>query len=135
MAGKFDPAQVLAWVAKGFGSIPKPTRALQRTYTVEQPQDGEHAVTVRRVGGAPMLMAGWQVMAGADPDHTAIEAIANILGDAPSGRLHKRLVQRQLAASVFACGSWPGESCAPTNIGPGSARLKSKAKTLAANWR
>ena len=134
VAGKFDSAAVLALVAKSFGPIPRPTRVLPRTYTVEQPQDGERAVTVRRVGGAPMLLAGWQVMAGAAPDHAAVEAIANILGDVPSGRLHKRLVQRQLAASVFAFEfslAEPGPMFVGAQLSPGQDPQPARAELLA----
>ena len=36
---------------------PKPTRTLPRLYTLEPAQDGERSVTLRRVGGTPMLIA------------------------------------------------------------------------------
>src|SRR5581483_282379 len=38
----------------------------------------------------------------AHPDYAAAEVLALVLSEAPSGRLHKRLVEAQLAASVFA---------------------------------
>jgi len=50
VAGKFDPAKTLGWIAELFGSIPKPTRKLLPTYTEEPTQDGEREVTLRRVG-------------------------------------------------------------------------------------
>jgi zinc protease len=134
VSGRFDPAAALALVAKDFGPIPKPTRVIQRTYTVEQPQDGEKDVTVRRVGGTPLLIAGWQVMPGAHPDHVAIDAIASVLGDVPSGRLHRRLVQRQLAASVFAY-AWslaePGPMFVGAQLAPGQDPQRARAELLA----
>ena len=33
VAGKFDPDETLGWIAKIFGAIPKPARALPRLYT------------------------------------------------------------------------------------------------------
>src|SRR3954464_3162637 len=50
VAGKFDEAKALALVQKYLGSIPKPSRKLDDTYTEEPPQDGERLVTLRRVG-------------------------------------------------------------------------------------
>ena len=135
VSGKFDTAQVLAWVAQYFGPIAKPTRVLARTYTVEQAQDGERAVTVKRVGGAVTLIAAWQVMPGAHPDQTAIQAITNVLGDVPSGRLHKRLVQRQLAASAFSFGfdlAEPGPMFAGAQLAPGQDPQAARAELLAA---
>lgn len=102
VSGQFDAARVLAWVQQYFGKIPKPRRVLPTLYTLDAAQDGERALTLRRVGGAPLLYAGYHVPAAADPEFTAIELLALVLGDAPSGRLHKRLVEKQLAASVGA---------------------------------
>lgn len=105
ISGRFDTPRVLGWVAQFFGPIAKPTRRLMPTYTLEPPQDGERTVTVRRVGGTPMLYMGYHVPAGSAPEFAAVEMIANVLGDTPGGRLHKRLVEQQLAAQSFAF-SW-----------------------------
>jgi zinc protease len=101
VAGKFDSAQVLAWVVQSFGPIPKPARVLPRTYTVDPVQKGERTVTVRRKGGAPFLLAAWHGVAAGHTDYAATDALAAMLGNAPSGRLHKRLVEARLAASSF----------------------------------
>ncbi len=101
VSGKFEPAQVLAWVREFFGPIPKPARALPRQYTQEPVQDGERSLMLRRVGGVPLLFVGYHVPAAADPDYAAIKALGVILADTPSGRLHKRLTEQHLAASVF----------------------------------
>ena len=102
VSGKFDPAQVLKWVAESFGVIPKPTRTLPAMYTLDPVQDGERQVTLRRSGGAPLLMAAYHVPAGAQADFAAVEMLALILGDTPAGRLHRQLVEKQLAANSFA---------------------------------
>lgn len=102
VSGQFDPAKVLAWVQRSFGAIPKPKRVLPRLYTLDPVQDGERALTVRRVGGTPLLYAGYHTPPAGHPDHAAAELLALVMGDAPSGRLHKRLVEQQLAANVGA---------------------------------
>ncbi|MBC7726949.1 MAG: insulinase family protein [Microbacteriaceae bacterium] len=101
VTGKFDTAQVLAWTAQYFVPLPKPQRVLQRTYTLDPAQDGERSVTVRRKGGAPLLLVAWHGVPAAHPDYPAVQLLVEILGAAPSGRLHKRLVNQQLAASTF----------------------------------
>jgi len=100
IAGKFDEAKVFKWVADSFGKIPKPTTKEYPTYTVEPAQDGERSVFVRRAGGVPTLMAGWHVPAGSDPEFAAIDVLTQVLGDAPSGRLHVALVEAKKAARV-----------------------------------
>jgi zinc protease len=101
VAGRFDPAQVLAWVAQSFGPLPKPQRLLGPTYTLDAPQDGERSVYVRRVGGAPLVYMAYHLPPAAHPDFAAAALLAQLLSDAPSGLLHKRLVETKLAASVF----------------------------------
>ncbi len=101
VAGKFDGPKTLAYVNATFGRLPKPTRALEPTYTVEPVQDGERLVTIRRVGGTPLLVAGYHVPPSAQADRSATDLAATILTDAPSGRLYKALVETKLAAQVF----------------------------------
>jgi zinc protease len=101
VAGRFDAAQVLARVAESFGPIPRPTRVLPSNHTLEPAQDGERQVTVRRVGAAPFVFMAHHVPPGSHPDHPAIELLTQVLADTPGGRLHKRLVDKQLAAGAF----------------------------------
>jgi zinc protease len=108
VAGKFDPAATLRQIEGKFGTIPRPVRSLERgnllyqTYTVEPAQDGERLVTLRRVGDAPVVMAGYHVPDGAHPDFAAIDVLTRVLGDAPSGRLYRALVDTKMAAAANA---------------------------------
>ena len=102
VSGRFDAARTMAWVREAFGAIPRPKEALPSLYTLDPAQDGERSVTVRRVGGVPLLYVGYHVMPGAHADHAAVSLLSLILGDTPSGRLHRQLTERQLAASTFA---------------------------------
>ncbi|MEO7851889.1 MAG: pitrilysin family protein, partial [Rubrivivax sp.] len=102
VSGKFDAAQALGWVVGSFGEIPEPTRKLPLQYTLDPAQDGERSVTLRRSGGAPLLMAAYHVPPGSSTEFAAVEMLAQVLGDTPSGRLHKGLTEAGLASSTFA---------------------------------
>jgi len=110
IAGAFDPDQTLAWVAKYFGAIPKPSRTLPRLYTVEPVQDGERIVTIRRVGDEQLVGVAYHGVPGAHPDYVAIDALAEIMTIAPAGRLYKSLVETKKASAV---GSWAAELLDP----------------------
>ena len=134
VSGKFDPARVLAWVADSFGKTPKPTRKLPVLYTLDPAQDGPRSVTLRRSGGTPLTYAAYHAPAGSAKDFAATELLAVILGDSPTGRLHKRLVQRQLAAETSAS-AWsladPGVFVASAQFAPGQDVDKAQAEMLA----
>lgn len=122
VSGKFDPAKVVGWVQAEFSKLPVPKRKLPKLYTIDPVQDGERAVTLRRQGGVPLLFAGYHVPPGAHPDTAAVELLGLVMSDVPAGRLHKKLVESQLAASVF---SWnavlhdPGFSLYGAQLAPG----------------
>ena len=101
VAGKFDEPQTLDLIVQYFGAIPKPTRTLPSFYTQEPTQDGERAVTIRRVGDVQWVMSAYHVPAGADPDFAALDLVVLTLGDTPAGRLHKGLVETKQASQVF----------------------------------
>lgn len=100
LAGKFDPAKVLPLIQKYFGSIEKPTRVLENTYTEEPPQDGARAVTLKRVGDVAAVGLMYHIPAGTHPDFAALDILADILTDQPSGHLYRRLVTPGHATSV-----------------------------------
>ncbi|MDQ6684365.1 MAG: insulinase family protein, partial [Pseudomonadota bacterium] len=100
VAGKFDEAKTLATIAATFGKIPRPKRVLEPTYTLDPAQDGERTVTLRRVGDTPLLLSMYHVPAGSSPDFAPLTLATLILGG-PEFRLHKALVEKQLAAAAF----------------------------------
>ena len=102
VAGKFDEAQALTLISQSFGPIPKPKRTLPVFYTVEPTQDGERSITLRRIGDVQMVAAGYHVPAGSQPDFASLDVMSFILGDTPSGRLYKALVETKKATSVYA---------------------------------
>ncbi|MGZ5036536.1 MAG: M16 family metallopeptidase [Usitatibacter sp.] len=101
LTGSFDEAKTLALIADTFGKIPRPERKIQPTYTIDAAQQGERSVTVRRVGDTQMALAVYHVPAGSSPDYAAVEILETVLGDTPTGRLHKALVETKQAAAAF----------------------------------
>jgi zinc protease len=101
IAGRFNEATALKLAADTFGTIPRPARKLDRTYTVEPTQDGERTVTVRRVGNVQVAAAQYHVPPATTPDYAAVELAATILADQTSGRLHKALVETGKASGIF----------------------------------
>jgi zinc protease len=101
VTGKFDPAKTLAIIADTFAKIPRPARVIEPTYTLDPVQDGEHAVTVRRVGGAPVLYAMYHIPAGSDPRYAAAILSLTILGG-NEFRLSHSVIEKGLAADAGA---------------------------------
>ena len=101
VAGRIDPAKTLQMVLDTFGRLPRPVRTLPRLYTQEPVQDGERQVVVRRTGDVQIVLAGYHVPAGSDPDFAPVAVLSQILGDTPTGRLHKALVETGTATAVF----------------------------------
>lgn len=100
IAGKFDEKKALAYVQQYFGPIPKPTRVLQPTYTVEPPQDGERKVELRRTGDIQYVSMGYHTPAVADKDYAVNDALIQVLTNDPSGILYKKLVETKLASKI-----------------------------------
>ncbi len=104
ISGQFETERALELVQEHFGSIAKPERGLDtklwETYTREQYQDGPREVTVHRSGTVPTLMAAFHIPSALHDDFAAVEALSFVLGDTPSGRLHKALVEPGLASQV-----------------------------------
>jgi zinc protease len=101
IAGKFDEAQALALVAKHFGALPRPRRELPPFWTVEPTQDGERTYAVRRKGDIQIVMVAYKVPSSLHVDSDAIGFSSFILGQVPTGRLHKAIVEKGLASQVF----------------------------------
>jgi zinc protease len=102
VAGKFDPVSALGTISRLFGAIPKPKRALPQFWTVEPTQDGERTYAVRRQGDVQIVALGYKIPSGLHPDSDVLDFASSILGDVPTGRLHKLLVESGMASEVFA---------------------------------
>jgi zinc protease len=102
VTGKFEEAKALALVQKYFGSIPKPSRKLNNTYTEEPPQDGERLVTLRRVGKVGAVGVVYHIPSAGHADWAPLSLLAGLLSQQPNGRLYHALVESKKATSVNA---------------------------------
>lgn len=102
VAGKFDETRALELVQQHFGSIPRPERRLNPTYTEEPPQDGERRVELHRVGDVGIVEAMYHVPAMSHPDFAALQVLTIILSTPPTGRLYKSLVESKKATQARA---------------------------------
>ncbi|MCP3137125.1 M16 family metallopeptidase [Pyxidicoccus xibeiensis] len=102
VAGRFDEAKALTMIQDTFGKLKKPAEPVPATYTAEPTQDGEREVTLRRVGDTSVLTSLYHVPEGAHPDFAAIDVLTLAMGNNPSGRLYKVLVETKKAARVGA---------------------------------
>jgi zinc protease len=102
IAGQFDQAKALAYVAETCGAIPRPTRKLDQPYTVEPAQDGERFVALRRVGENPAISIAWHAPALSNSDSAALEVLGGVLagGRGQTGRLYNALVDNKKALGV-----------------------------------
>jgi zinc protease len=100
IAGRFEEQRALELIDRYFGAIPAPTRELIDNYTVEPNQDGEREVVVRRVGDVQILMAAYHAPDGAHEEFVPLQIASEVLGDVPSGRLYKALVETGLASQI-----------------------------------
>ena len=102
LAGKFDYDRTLEKIEEYFGVIPRPERVLEATYTEEPAQDGPRSVVLRRSGGVAAAGLAYHIPAGSDPESVALDVLADVLAQRPSGRLYKDLVESGRAARVSA---------------------------------
>ena len=100
VVGKFDQEKALTLINKYFGTIPRPERKLDATYTEEPPQEGERIVTLRRIGEVPVVGVAYHIPAAAHKDMAALDVLETTLTDDPSGVLYQALVKTKKASSV-----------------------------------
>ncbi|HMF17583.1 MAG TPA: pitrilysin family protein, partial [Gemmataceae bacterium] len=100
VAGKFDEKKALNYISRYFGSLKRPERKLDKTYTDEPAQDGERIVILRRVGKVPVVGMMYHIPAAAHADMAPLDVLGEILTDAPSGRLYKALVDTKKATRI-----------------------------------
>ncbi len=101
IAGNFDENIALGFIDQYFGAIPRPERKLPQIYTQDPIQDGEREVSLRRVGATQLAGVAYHIPSGSHEDYAAIDIIVHTLGNTPSGRIYKNMVDSKIATRVF----------------------------------
>ncbi len=101
VAGKFEEDFAYAQIQKLFGTIAKPTRVLEATYTEEPAQDGAREVKLMRSGDVACTGVAYHIPAGSHPDYAAVRILADVLTNEPGGHLYKALVETGEASEIF----------------------------------
>ena len=86
IGGSFDETKALQMVADTIGKIPRPTRKLELTYTVEPVQDGERFVVLRRVGTGKEVIIAYHGPSAAQPDEAALQVLSGGMSGGGGGR-------------------------------------------------
>ncbi|WP_038183129.1 M16 family metallopeptidase [Vibrio rhizosphaerae] len=101
IGGDIDTEQTLAWVAKYFGSIPRgpevkspPKRPVTLT--------ADRYVTMEDRIQQPMVVIGWPTEYKGAKSQTALDVLAQVLGDGNNSLLYQSLVKTQQALSAGA---------------------------------
>ncbi len=102
ITGRFEKDRALELVNKYLGSIPKPERKLDATYTEEPPQDGERYVELKRVGEIGSVIAAYHVPAAAHEDWAPLSILASVLSEDKVGLLEQALVETKIATRASA---------------------------------
>jgi predicted Zn-dependent peptidase len=97
IAGDFDSAEAMKLVKKYYGKI-KAEKEPPPVTTVEPEQRGEKRIDCYKAAQLPILMAGYKIPAGNDPDIVPLHIAGKILFGGESSRLHHRLVYTEQKA-------------------------------------
>lgn len=102
VAGRFDQAQLDAWVDKYFAPIATPTREIPRVTAVEPERTAARDLTVYEPNvPLPAIAISWPDLPATHPDVAAWSVANAILSRGQSSRLYKSLVyEQQIAADV-----------------------------------
>jgi zinc protease len=113
ITGRIDETKTLQMVAESVGKLPRPSRVLDQTYTVEPAQDGERFVALRRVGQGQNVIVAYHAVAAGHPDAALLQVLSGVMngggggrggrgggGGGQEGRLAKALVDTKLVQSA-----------------------------------
>ncbi len=101
VAGQVDEAKTLAMINEYFGTIPKPSRPLQKTYTKDPVQDGERTVSLKRTGDVQVVGVRYHTAPTSHEDAAVVDVLSSIVGGRPYGRLYKQLVESKKVNNAY----------------------------------
>ena len=107
VVGDIEAEQARGWAEQYFGRLPK-RPAPDPVATVEPPQLGERRVTLIDQA-QPFVIVGYHRPSTRDADDAAFQVLNDVLGAGRTSRMHKRLVESEMALSTGVLAAFPGE--------------------------
>jgi zinc protease len=106
IGGRYDEGELLTWVNKYFGSIPRgPDVAAPEIRKVEL--DGDRYLSMEDNVALPLLYVAYPTVHAYHDDEAALDVLASILGQGETSLLYKNMVKNRLAVQAGA-----GHACA-----------------------
>ncbi len=96
--GDFDESQILSFIQKYYGSVPRTHTA--SNLQAEPPQTRENRVAIQKSGNEKRLYIAQKSPEGTHPDIPALHLMSRILAGGTSSRLHQQLVQTGMALEI-----------------------------------
>ena len=93
LTGKFDREAALD--SQEIWRYKKSAVPLEKSYTVEPPQEGEKNITLHRPSELASLMALYHIPAASHPDTVALSVLLSLLVDDVFGPMRKELIRKQ----------------------------------------
>jgi zinc protease len=107
VSGDFRTQQVIDWVSKYFGSIPRGATPIERPTVREPEHQKERRVTREKAVPLPAYVAGYYIPEDGHPDSYPLTIASVILSQGESSRIYQSLVyEKQLAVQADASGSF-----------------------------
>ncbi len=101
IGGRFDREQVLEWVAKYFGSIPRGPE-VEPIEPVPVTLDEDRYISFEDRIALPLLDMEWPTVHARHPDEAPLDVLMAILGSGKTSLLYKNLVKEGLAVQASA---------------------------------
>lgn len=98
--GDIDTAKALKLAKKYFEKVPISPHEIPKVHTTELPQIGPRTVTLKQKAQMNILGVGHRAPEGLNNDTYALQVLARVLGYGKSSRLHKALIDTNLATEV-----------------------------------
>ena len=106
-AGDLKNGEVVDWIKKYFGKIPRGQKPIVRPDLKEPPQEKERRTVQMKAVPLPAYVEGYHVPADGAPDFYPLSLASSILSDGRSSRIYKSLVyEKRLVVEADASGNF-----------------------------
>jgi zinc protease len=101
VVGNVEREQALALIAKHFGVHPRSKHEIPTVHAKEPTQLGKRFIEINREGTKDVVTVAYKVPEALHTDTPALLILSSILGEGKTSKLHRALVEKNLASSVW----------------------------------